>query len=61
LRIFGDIVRQEFQSDKAAEFDVLSLVDHTHAAAAEFLDDPVMRDGPPDHWRESYEGNAARQ
>ena len=28
----------------------LGLVDDTHAAAAEPLDDAVMRDGLPDHW-----------
>ena len=31
---------------------VLSLVDHTHAAPAEFFDDAVVRDGLADHWRE---------
>jgi len=33
---------------------VLSLVDNTHPSATEFLDDAVVRDGSPDHWRESY-------
>jgi len=33
---------------------VLSLVDHTHATAAQPLDDAVVRDGLSDHWRESY-------
>ena len=32
--------------------DVLSFVDHAHAAAAQFLDDAVVRDGLPDHWAE---------
>ena len=26
-----------------------------HSAAPEFLDNPVVRDGPADHWRESCE------
>src|SRR5713226_8553860 len=29
---------------------VLGLVDHTHTAAAEFLDDAVVRNGLADHW-----------
>ena len=54
LRVFSHRVRQELQSDHAAEFEVFGLVDHTHPAAAEFLDDAVVRDGLPEHWRESY-------
>ncbi len=52
--IIGKFVRQEFQSDEAAEFEILGLVHHTHAAGSELLDDPVVRDdlvkqsrGPP--------------
>ncbi len=33
---------------------VLGLVDDAHAAAAQLLDDAVVRDGLADHWRESY-------
>ena len=50
LRVFGDVVGQELKSDKAAELHVLGLVDHTHPAAAELLDDAVVRDGLADHW-----------
>ena len=32
----------------------------THAAAAELLDDAVVRDGLADHWRESYAGEAGK-
>ena len=35
LRILGDFVGQEFQSDEAVQLDVLGLVDHTHPAPAE--------------------------
>ena len=35
---------------------VLSLIDNTHPATAELLDDAVVRDGVADHWRESYVG-----
>jgi hypothetical protein len=29
---------------------IFRLVDNTHTAATELLDDPVMRDGLADHW-----------
>ena len=48
LRVLGHIVGQELQGDEAAEFSVLGLVDHTHPAAAELLDDAVVRDGLAD-------------
>jgi hypothetical protein len=32
------------------------LIDHTHAAATELLDNAVMRNSLADHWRESYVG-----
>jgi hypothetical protein len=34
---------------------VFSFVDHTHPTATQLLDDAVVRDGLPDHWRESYD------
>ncbi len=49
LRVFGNVVGQELQGDEAVQLHVLSLVDHTHAAAAELLDDAVVRDGLADH------------
>jgi hypothetical protein len=49
LRIFGYVVGQELEGNKAVELDVLSFVHHTHAAAAEFLDDAVVRDSLADH------------
>ena len=39
---------------------VLSLVDDTHPAAAQLLNDAVVRDGLADHWRESYVGEAGK-
>jgi hypothetical protein len=48
---------QELQGDRATKLGVLSLVDHAHPAAAQLLDDAVMRDGLPyklggrAHWR----------
>jgi hypothetical protein len=48
LRVFCNIFRQEFQSDKTTEFGVLSFIDHTHATTTELLDDAVMRYGLAD-------------
>ena len=49
LRIFGDFIGQELESDEAAEFYVLGFIDDTHAAAAELLGNAVMRNGLADH------------
>jgi len=49
LRVFGDFIRQKFQRRKATEHGVLGLVDHAHPAAAQLLDNAVMRDGLPNH------------
>ena len=38
---------------QSGEFGVLSLVDHTHPATAEFLDDAVVRDGLANHFEEN--------
>jgi hypothetical protein len=32
----------------------LSRVNDAHPAATQSLYDPIVRDGAPDHWRESY-------
>ena len=60
LRVSRNIVRQEFESDEAAKFGVLGLVDHTHAAATEFLDDAVVRDGLADHAQGCYGGKGGK-
>src|SRR6202034_20464 len=52
LRVVGNIIRQEFQSDKTAEFEILGLINHNHPTAAELLDDAVVRDGLASHWAE---------
>ncbi len=49
LRILGNIVGQELEGDKAMQPCVFGLVDNTHPAAAELLDDAVVRDGLADH------------
>ena len=45
LRVFGYVVGQELEGHKAIELHVLGLVDHTHPAAAQLLDDAVMGEG----------------
>ena len=52
LGIVPHFVRQEFDGNETAEFEVLGLVNDTHPATAEFFDDAVMRDGLPNHWAE---------
>jgi hypothetical protein len=49
LGIVSYFFRQELQSYESAKARVLSLVDNTHAAAAELLDDAVVRDDLADH------------
>jgi len=39
---------------------VLSLINHTHPAATEFLDNAVVRNGLFDHRRESYVGQMGK-
>jgi len=61
LWVFGDIVRQKLKCDEATQLHVLGFVNDTHPAAAQLLDDLVMRDGLPNklggrgHWRKWYE------
>src|SRR5580693_10353259 len=43
LRVFRDVVRQEFQGDEAMEADVLGFVDDAHSSAAEAVQDAVVR------------------
>ena len=42
LRIVGEFLGQEFQGHEAVQARVFGLVHHTHAAAAELFDDPIM-------------------
>src|SRR5947207_2882916 len=49
LRVFRDIIGQELERDKTTEGDIFGLVNDTHPATAEFLDDAVVRDGLADH------------
>jgi hypothetical protein len=46
--VLRQMVWKELQSNKSSERKILSLVHHTHPAAAESLHDPVVRDHSPD-------------
>jgi len=54
LRVFGDLIGEKLQRNETAQFRVFGLVDHAHTAAAEFLENVVVRDGLANHWRECY-------
>src|SRR5208282_3732609 len=49
MQIPGYIVGQELERDETVEASILSFVNDPHAAAAELLDDTVMRDGLANH------------
>jgi hypothetical protein len=48
LRVFGEFAGEKFESYGTAQGDVFGFVNHAHAAAAEFFDDAVVRDGAAD-------------
>ena len=54
LRVSRHFVGQELQGDRAAKISVFGLVDDTHAAATQLLDDAVVRDGLADHGIEPW-------
>ncbi len=58
LLVFSQLFGEELQGDGPAQLGVLGLVDHTHAAPAEFLQDAVVGDGLADH-RQDPSLNAA--
>jgi hypothetical protein len=57
LRVLRHIVGQEFESNEATEVSVLGLVNNTHPAAAQFLDDAVVRDGLADQPRDGLQSS----
>jgi hypothetical protein len=48
-RIILQFLRQKLQGDMAVQLDVFGFVHHTHAAATELFQDPIVRDGLADH------------
>src|SRR5207249_6480362 len=63
MLIGGDVVGKKFESNETAETGVLGLINHSHSAATELFDHPVMRDGLAVHdfwfW-ENQHGNRLR-
>ncbi len=51
LTVVREIAGEELQRDLPAKLHVFTLVDDPHAAATEFLDDAVVRNGLADHER----------
>jgi hypothetical protein len=49
LRVAGNFRRQEFEGDEAMQPSILGFVNHAHSAAAELLDDAVVRDVLAEH------------
>ena len=49
LPVFCEVLRQKLQRHPSTQFRVFGLVDHTHAATTEFLDDAVVRNSLVDH------------
>jgi hypothetical protein len=41
-RVFGHLIRQEFQSHETAELDVLGLVHDAHTAATQLFENAIM-------------------
>ena len=60
LRVFRYVIRQKFERYETVKPGVLGFVDHAHTAAAEFLDDAVVRDRLANHWRKSYVGETGK-
>ncbi len=56
LRVLRQFVGQKFQGHTPAEAQIFRLIHHTHTAAAQFLDDTVMRYGFADHLRAAMLG-----
>ena len=50
LRVTPRRFREEFQRDESVKASVFSLIDNSHASAAELLDNAVMRDNFADHF-----------
>ena len=49
LGVLGHAVGKKFQGDSTVESGVLGLVDHTHSAGTEFLQNAKVRNGTVNH------------
>ena len=54
LRVSGNLLRQKLESDETVEPGVLSLIDNTHPAATQLIDDAVVRDRLSDKLRRGH-------
>ena len=61
LGITGNLFGQELEGYKTMQACVFGLVNHTHSAAAEFFDDPIVGDGLADHAQNLTWGKLASQ
>ncbi len=51
LGVAGNLIRQKLQGYETVQPSVLSLLDDAHSAAADFLENAVVRHGSHDHWQ----------
>ena len=58
--IRGRVGGQEFQRERAAEPRVLGLVNHTHAARTDLLDDTIVGDDAANHAGRGFYRNSRR-
>jgi hypothetical protein len=50
--VFDKRIRQKLQRNEAVKGYILCLLNHTHPAATQFLDDAVMRNGLANHGKD---------
>ena len=50
LVVLGKMFRQKLQGDEPTKLGVLGLINHTHPASTQLLEDAVMRNGPAQHY-----------
>src|SRR5713101_1012562 len=60
LRVTGNLLGQELEGDEAMQPRILGLVDNTHTASAQLLDDAVVRNGLADHAQACYGGSIGK-
>ena len=49
LRVAGNFFWKKLEGDKAMQPRVLGFIDDAHAAAAQFFNDAIVRNGLPNH------------
>ena len=56
LRVAGNFRGQKFECDETVQAGVLGLVNHTHAATAQLLENAVVRNSLADHCQRMLRG-----